>query len=143
MFPIQFHQMHVRLILEAPPLKEGTGKELRCLHDIVTQHLRASKSMEYDPSRHFITSILELKLDTTTLFEWQHSQSKAELPHYQELLTFIDLRAQGSATATAASKRVRNEPAPPKRTPATGRSIASFASNHDTVYKQFMYFVSK
>ena len=135
--PRLIHQTHVRLILEAPPLKEGTGKELRRLHDIVTQHLRALKSMEYDPSGPFITSILELKLDTTTLFEWQkHSQSKAEVPHYQELLTFIDLRAQaseGSATATAASKRVRNEPAPPKRTPATGRSVASFASNHDTV----------
>ena len=91
--------------------------------------------MEYDPSGPFITSILELKLDTTTLFEWQkHSQSKAEVPHYQELLTFIDLRAQASeGSATAASKRVRNEPAPSKKTPATGRPVASFASNHDTV----------
>ena len=69
--PCLIHQTHVRLILEAPPLKEGTGKELRRLHDIVTQHLRALKSMEYDPSGPFITSVLELKLDTTTLFEWQ------------------------------------------------------------------------
>ena len=133
--PRLIHQTHVRLILEAPPLKEGTGKELRRLHNIVTQHLRAFKSMEYDPSGPFITSILELKLDTTTLFEWQkHSQSKAEVPHHQELLTFIDLRAQASkGSVTAASKRFRNEPASSKKTPATGRSVASFASNHDTV----------
>ena len=110
-------------MFEAPRLKEGTGKDLRRLHDIVTQHLRALKSMEYDLSGPFITSILELKLDTTTLFEWQkHSQSKAQVPHYQELLTFIDLRAQASeGSATAASKRVKNEPGPSKKTPATGQ----------------------
>ena len=26
------HKEHVHMILEAPPLKEGTGRELRCLH---------------------------------------------------------------------------------------------------------------
>ena len=34
--PHLIHQTHVRLILEAPPLKEGTGKELRHLHDVLT-----------------------------------------------------------------------------------------------------------
>ena len=47
------HQTHVQLILEAPPLKEGNGKELRRLHDIVTQHLCALKSMEYHISGNF------------------------------------------------------------------------------------------
>ena len=56
------------------------------------QHLRALKAMDYEPSGPFITSILELKLDTTTMFEWQkHSQSSTEVPHYQHLLEFIDL----------------------------------------------------
>jgi hypothetical protein len=103
--------MHVRLILEAPPLKEDTGKEPRRLHDVVTQHLRALKLMEYGP---FITSILKLKLDTTTLFEWQkYSQSQTEVAHYQDLLTLIDLRAHASGgSATAGIKRVKNEPLP-------------------------------
>ena len=56
------------MILEAAPLKEGGGIELQRLHNTVQQHLRALKAMNYKP---FITSILELKLDTNTMFEWQ------------------------------------------------------------------------
>ena len=37
--PRLIHQTHVRMILEAPSLKEGSGKELRRLHDTVQQHL--------------------------------------------------------------------------------------------------------
>ena len=44
--------------------------------------------------------MIELKLDTGTLFEWQkHSQSSADVPPYEELLGFIDLRAQASETS--------------------------------------------
>ena len=79
--PRLIYQTHVKMILEAPSLKEGTGKELRRLHDTVQQHLRALKAMDYEPSGPFITSTLELKLDPTTTFEWQkHSQCCASLP---------------------------------------------------------------
>ena len=69
--PRLIHQTHFSRILNTPSLKEGSGKELRNLHDRVHQHLRALKAMDYKPSGPFITSILELKLDTTTMFEWQ------------------------------------------------------------------------
>ena len=73
--PRIIHQTHVKRILNTPPVKDGSGKELRKLHDTIQQHLRALKSMEYDPSGPFLTSIIELKLDPTTLFEWQkHSR---------------------------------------------------------------------
>ena len=99
--PHLIHQTHVSRILNVPSLKEGTGKELHHLHDTVQQHLRALKAMDYEPSGPFITSILELKLDTTMMFEWQkHSQSSTEVSHYQDLLDFIDLRAQASETST-------------------------------------------
>ena len=56
--------------------------------------------MDYDPSGLFITSVLELKLDQTTMFEWQrHTQTINDLPHYQELLDFLNLRAQASETS--------------------------------------------
>ena len=88
------HQALVRVILNAPMLKDGSGKELKRLHDTVQQHLRALRSMGYEPSGAFITSVLELKLDTNTMFEWQkHSQDCVDVRHYQELLKFIDLRA--------------------------------------------------
>ena len=68
--PRQIHQTHVRCIVEAPPLKGGSGKEIRALHDVVIQHLRALKSLGHEPSPAFITSLLEMKLDSTTMFEW-------------------------------------------------------------------------
>ena len=42
--PRLIHQTHVRMILEAPPLKSGDGRELRRLHDTVQQHIRALKA---------------------------------------------------------------------------------------------------
>ena len=51
----------------------------------------------HEPSSPFITSVLELKLDTNTMFEWQkHSQDSTDMPHYQKLLEFINLSAQAS-----------------------------------------------
>lgn len=98
--PRLIHQAHVRKVLEIPPLKEGSGKELRHLHDVAQQHLRALKSMGQEPSGAFITSMLELKLDAGTMFEWQkHSHDEADVPHYQDLLDFINLRAQASETS--------------------------------------------
>ena len=71
--PRLLHQTHVRLIMEAAVLKKGTWKELRRLGP-------------------FITSIIELKLDPTTLFEWQKfSQSHTEVPHYKHILEFLNL----------------------------------------------------
>ena len=64
--PRLIHQAHVRMILETPSLKEGNGKELRRLHDSVQQHLRALKSMGCEAPGPFITSVLELKLDSST-----------------------------------------------------------------------------
>ena len=93
--PRLIHQPHVKTILDAALLKEGTGKDIRKLHDTVLQHLHvcASKSMGYEPSGPFITSALELKLDQTTMFAWQkHSQKFEGVPHYQDL-AFLNLHA--------------------------------------------------
>ena len=59
------------MILDAPQVFDGSGRELRRLHNVVQQHICALKSMEQEPSLSFITSIIELKLDPTTMFEWQ------------------------------------------------------------------------
>ena len=77
--PRIIHQTHVRKILETPSLKEGNGKELRTLHDTVVQHLRALKSMGHEAPSSFVTSMLELKLDTTTMFEWQQYSQKQRM----------------------------------------------------------------
>ena len=104
--PRLIHQAHARKIYEAPNLKDGSGKEIRRLHDSVQQHLRALKAMGEEPSGAFITSILELKLDQATMFEWQRaSQDSTSVPHYQKLLEFLDLRAQASETCSLTQER--------------------------------------
>lgn len=107
----------------------GSGKELRRFHDTLQQHLRALKTMKSEPDPSFVTSIIELKLDQTTLFEWQkHSQEKVEeIPHYQDILDFIDLRAQASESLAGASKR---QGLPPGKKPATLGKVASFAATN-------------
>ena len=64
------------MILEVTSLKDGNSRELRRLHDMVQQHLRVLRAMDYEPSGPFITSVLELKLDTSTAFEWQSSAKR-------------------------------------------------------------------
>uniref|UniRef100_A0A1X7UCC9 Uncharacterized protein n=1 Tax=Amphimedon queenslandica TaxID=400682 RepID=A0A1X7UCC9_AMPQE len=89
--------MHVKSAVEFPPLNDGSGKELHKLYDTIQQHLRALKSMGQEPLASFITSITELKLDATNMFVWQrHCQSHVDVPHYYDILQFIDHRAQAS-----------------------------------------------
>ena len=67
--------------------------------------------MESELPGSFITSVLELKLDQDTMFEWQkHSHESTTVPHYSELLDFINLRAQASESLPS-SKR----PNPPNK----------------------------
>ena len=58
--PRLVHQMHVRKIMDIPRMREGSGKEIRQLHDTASQHLRALRTMGHEPSGSFITSLLEL-----------------------------------------------------------------------------------
>ena len=122
----------MRAILDAPCIKEGEGKELRRLHDTANQHLRALKAMKYDPSGPFITSILESKLDTTTMFEWQkYSQESAEVPHYTTLLKFLCLRAQASESSVPDLMKKSNKSESNPRNPSSQhRQHASFSTSY-------------
>ena len=67
------------------------------LHDNINQHLQAHKAMDYDPSGPFIMSVLELNLNEHILFKWQrYSHESGKVPHYQDMLDFVDLRAQST-----------------------------------------------
>lgn len=51
--------------------------------------------MGEEPSSSFITSVIELKLDVNTMIEWQqHTHFQSSVPSYNELLEFLDSRAQ-------------------------------------------------
>ena len=87
--------------------------------------------MEYEPSGSFITSVLELKLDTNTMFEWQkYSQDSINVPHYQRLLEFINLPAQASEASVSDHKRASQvEDHSVKKGSNAGKSITSFTAS--------------
>ena len=127
-WPCLTHQMHVWMILEATPLKEGSGRELHCLHDTVQQHLRALKVMDYEPSGPYITSMLELKLDTKTMFKWQKfSQDSTDVPHHLKLLEFY--QPQGSSTSEVSISVNKRSPLNEDRLKRSTTAVASFAAS--------------
>ena len=127
--PRLIHQAHVRKIVEAPGLKDNGGKKLCRLHDTLQQHLRALRAMGKEPSPSFTTSLIEMKLDPETMFEWQKaSQDSTDVPPYAKLLEFLNLRAQASEFATSEPrKNPRSDSHPSKKHPSN-RSVSHFVS---------------
>ena len=118
------------MIWEAPALKDGTGKELRRLHDTAQQHLRALKAMGHESPGPFITSLLEIKLNANTMFEWQrHSQESAGLPHFSKILEFLDLRAQASETSVSSHKGSPRSGNPDRRGHQPSKPVTAFTAN--------------
>ena len=96
------HQKHVKSIMEVHAVKSGTGKELRQLHYIVIQHLHSLKNIKGDTFESFVSSWIETKLDQASKFAWQQLTSeRKDVPSIDELLKFVDGRAQASETSTS------------------------------------------
>ena len=134
--PRLIHEAHVRRIIEVPHLKDNTGRELRRLHDVLQQHLRALKSMDKEPSAPFITSLIEMKLDADTRFEWQKSsQESTDVPHYTELLEFLNLRAQASESTLSEQRRQTDARKHPAMRYTSHTSSVSAANNHCVMCK--------
>ncbi len=125
--PRQIHQTHVKMILESPQIRDGSGRELQRLHDTIQQHTRALRSLGKEPSPEFITSIIELKLDPSTMFEWQRqSQSSTDVPHYKDILEFLDSLAQASEVSLPLKRQSKPVSTADRN---QSRSINSLATN--------------
>ena len=89
------YQAQVRKIQEAFPLKTGSDQELRPLHDLLQQHIRALKASEEYKIETYLTAAIELKLDESTKLRCTEHSSKCQktLP-CEELLEFLDIQAR-------------------------------------------------
>ena len=88
--------------------------------------------MGYDPPGAFVTSTIELKLDTTTMFEWQkHSQKSSGVPDYRDLLEFLNLRAQASESSIPDTnqRKSRVDVSNSRKPSFKNGAIASFTSS--------------
>ena len=83
--------------------------------------------MGKEPPGPFITSVLELKLDANTMLEWQkHSQDSAEVPHFNDLLEFLNMCAQASEVSDQGK---RNKSDVQGKRQSSGKPVASFVGN--------------
>ena len=129
------HRAHTRAILDASSLKDGNSKELRRLHDVAKQHLHSLRVMKYETFASLVTSILELKLDHTTMFEWQrHTQSSSTVPDINDLLEFLDLCARAGENAAWEGERKR-QVLPPERKAITRPSYTASVEEYCVVCK--------
>ena len=129
------YRAHTHAILDAPSLKDGNSKELRHLHDVAKQHLCALKVMKYDTFALLVTSMLELKLDHTTMFEWQwHMQSSNTVPDFDDLLEFSNLRARAGENTAREGERKCQVP-PPEKKAVTRPSYAVSVEEYCVVCK--------
>ena len=70
------------------------------------------------PSGPFITLLIEMKLDRSMMFEWQkHTQENSDVPHYSEILNFIDLRARASKKVVCEPPKCHSQSASKSNTP--------------------------
>ena len=115
-WPSLIHQVHVCTIYEALSSRDSNGRELDCLHDIAALCWGITiKAMDYESSDPFITFILKLKLDLTTMSEWQrHRQDSREIPHYTALLEFLDHWTHASKNNISDTNQ-RCQTAPPEK----------------------------
>ena len=79
--------------------------------------------------------MIELKLDVDTLFEWQkYSKAEADVPHYQHLLDFINLRTLASEALCAAPKK-QTQPSRKPHSRVTSHATSSDVDNSCVVCK--------
>ena len=78
--------------------------------------MRAITAMPDNSLEAFVTSIVETKLDQTSMFAWQdYSHESRHVPSYDKLLEFLDRRAQATENVLRESSRKRPGPAPERR----------------------------
>ena len=94
--------------------------------------LWALKALGHEASGSFITSLLELKLDVNTIFKWQrHCQVSTLIPHYSDLLEFLNLRAQAFESSLSDSSKKSSKNDSLKENAFTFKFVASFAASAD------------
>ena len=95
--PHLIHQAHILANFNIMSLIDGNGKELWQFHDVANQHLWALKVTKHNSFKSLVTTILEAKVDQTTLREFQrYSRDNKDVPPFLLLLKFVNLEARNT-----------------------------------------------
>ena len=122
--PRLVQEEHIRNIVDAAPVKNGSEKELRRLYDVATQHYRALKAAKQDSFDTVLTVILQQKLDEKTRLKWaEFSNDKELVPPCTELLKFLDVQARQLESASHAG--LKHVSGSDRKTPSLKPSFVS------------------
>ena len=104
--PHLIHQAHVCSIMDAPPLNNGMGLGRNYVGSTTSNsRFDHTKLRSVNQTPHLLLIIL--RFDNDILFEWQrHTQIKVDdIPHYSDILKFIDPRGRASETTISTKKQ--------------------------------------
>ena len=128
-------QAHTTALIECPSLKEGSSRELRRIHDTWTSHTRALKVLGATLDHVYLTTLLQMKLDRSTTYEWEkHSKSYVmDVPPLEELLEFLDFQARALEGSAVGKKTVTSGHGPfnTKKLSPASRGTTHTASTAD------------
>ena len=92
--------------LRGTTYEANSGKEIRRIYDVVTQHARALKADKQDSFDTLLTIIKEAKMENTLKLDWMKYSNEYKLtPPYSELLKFLDTQAQHSESLVQPGRR--------------------------------------
>lgn len=86
---------HLRSLVDAPNLSNGTSVDMRKMIDTISKHLRALESLK-QPVIHWDTLLIFLlsrKLDKNMEQEWEKAKNRDELPTIKEFKEFLKGKA--------------------------------------------------
>ncbi|XP_060846095.1 uncharacterized protein LOC132925744 [Rhopalosiphum padi] len=89
-------QCHVKDICELNVVKDNSSDSLRMFSDSLRTHISALEALKQRPTDWgpLLIHIICSKLDSNTLTEWEVKSPKTEIPKIENLMIFLDDRAQ-------------------------------------------------
>ncbi|XP_060879186.1 uncharacterized protein LOC132951391 [Metopolophium dirhodum] len=87
-------QAHVKAIYDLETVGGDSAKKLRQFTDALNGHMRALEALGQEPTNWgpLLIHVILIKLDKTTLKEWESRAHGTEVPKLLELITFLESR---------------------------------------------------
>lgn len=87
-------QAHVKALYDLETVSGESAVKLRQLADEISGHMRALESLGQEPIKWgpLLVHLIAIKLDKTTLKEWESKSSHDEIPSVIEMVEFLEMR---------------------------------------------------
>lgn len=89
-------QLHTKKLFDLENINNESSTELRKLVDAINGHIKALVSLGQNPMEwgSLLLHLISIKLDATTLRQWEIESSKSEVASVNKLLEYLENRCQ-------------------------------------------------